>query len=104
MVIVLWIFAIVACCALCVWGIATAVRRSNERRARSGALGEIRLPGAAIEGAVMFKFKLAAIGLFLIVATFMWLPPAFHAGVTAAILLLVLLVPVVRSWFTHHVN
>jgi len=35
MVIALWIFAIVACCALCVWGIATAVRRSNERRAQS---------------------------------------------------------------------
>jgi hypothetical protein len=35
MVIALWIFAIVACCALCVWGIATAVRRSNERRAHA---------------------------------------------------------------------
>ncbi len=35
MVIALWIFAIVACCALCVWGIATAVRRSNERRAQA---------------------------------------------------------------------
>jgi hypothetical protein len=34
MVIALWILAIVACCALCVWGIATAVRRSNERRAQ----------------------------------------------------------------------
>jgi hypothetical protein len=24
----------------------------------------------------MFTFKLAAVGLFLVVATFMWLPPA----------------------------
>lgn len=52
----------------------------------------------------MFTFKLAAVGLFLFVATFMWLPPAFHAEVTAAILLLVLLVPFVRRWFTNHVN
>jgi hypothetical protein len=35
MVIALWILAIVACCSLCVWGIATAVRRSNERRAQA---------------------------------------------------------------------
>jgi hypothetical protein len=34
MVVALWIFAIVACCALCVWGIATAVRRSRERDAQ----------------------------------------------------------------------
>ena len=52
----------------------------------------------------MFTFKLAAVGLFLIVATLMWLPPALHAEITAAILLLVLLVPVVRRWFTDHVN
>lgn len=52
----------------------------------------------------MFRSKLAAVGLFLIVATLVWLPPAVHAGVTAAILLLVLLVPVVRRWFTDHVS
>lgn len=34
-VIALWIFAILACCALCGWGIGTAVRRSNERRAQA---------------------------------------------------------------------
>jgi hypothetical protein len=34
-VIALWIFAIVVCCALCVWGVATAVRRLNERRAQA---------------------------------------------------------------------
>jgi hypothetical protein len=33
MVVALWIIAIVACCTLCGWGIATAVRRSKERRA-----------------------------------------------------------------------
>jgi hypothetical protein len=36
MVAVLWIIGIVACCSLCGWGIATAVRRSKERR--TGAL------------------------------------------------------------------
>jgi hypothetical protein len=52
----------------------------------------------------MFTFKLAAVGLFLFVATLMWLPPALHAEVTAAIFLLVLLVPFVRRWFTNHVS
>lgn len=52
----------------------------------------------------MFAFKLAAVGLFLVVATFMWLPPALHAQVTATILLLILLVPFARRWFTDHVN
>jgi hypothetical protein len=52
----------------------------------------------------MFTFKLAAVGLFLFVATLMWLPPALHAEVTAAILLLVLLLPFVRRWFTNHVS
>jgi hypothetical protein len=37
----------------------------------------------------MFTFKLAAVGLFLFVATFMWLPPVLHAAVTAALVLLV---------------
>jgi hypothetical protein len=37
----------------------------------------------------MFTIKLAAVGLFLVVATFMWLPPALHAAVTAALVLLV---------------
>jgi UPF0716 family protein affecting phage T7 exclusion len=57
-----------------------------------------------VKEAVMFRSKLAAVGLFLIVATIVWLPPTVHAGVTAAILLLVLLVPIVRRWFTDHVN
>lgn len=35
MVAVFWITGIVACCALCGWGIATAVRRSKERRTRA---------------------------------------------------------------------
>ena len=48
----------------------------------------------------MFRFNLAAVGLFLVLATLIWLPPALHAGLTAAILLLVLLVSVVRRWFT----
>ena len=52
----------------------------------------------------MFRFKLAGVGLFLFVATLPWLPPALHAEVTAAILLLVLLVRVVRRWFTDHVS
>lgn len=78
-----------------------------ERAAGTGseALSEIRSPGGQpLKEAVMFTFKLAAVGLFVVVATFMWLPPALHAEVTAAILLLVLLVPVVRRWFTDHVN
>jgi hypothetical protein len=50
--------------------------------------------------ALMSTFKLAAVGLFLIVATFIWLPPVLHVEVTATILLLVLLVPFVRRWFT----
>lgn len=32
MVAVLWIVAVVVCCALCGWGIATAARRSRQRR------------------------------------------------------------------------
>jgi hypothetical protein len=35
MVIALWIVAVAACFALCGWGIATAVRRSKERRAQA---------------------------------------------------------------------
>ena len=35
MVIALRVIAIVACCVLFGWGIATAVRRSKERRARA---------------------------------------------------------------------
>ena len=42
--------------------------------------------------------------LFLTAATLMWLPPALHAGVTAAIILLVLVVPMARRWFTHRVR
>jgi hypothetical protein len=41
---------------------------------------------------------------FLTVATFIWLPPALHAGVTAAIILLVLIVPNLHRWFTHRVR
>jgi hypothetical protein len=44
------------------------------------------------------------VALFLFVATFVWLPPALHAGVTAAIILLVLIVPIPRRWFTHRVR
>lgn len=39
--------------------------------------------------------------LFLLVATFVWLPPALHAWVTAAIVLLVLIVPIAQRRFTH---
>lgn len=35
MVIPLWIVAVAACFALCGWGIASAVRRSKERRAQA---------------------------------------------------------------------
>jgi hypothetical protein len=35
MVIALWIVAIVACCALCGWGIATALRRPKEGRGQA---------------------------------------------------------------------
>lgn len=42
--------------------------------------------------------------LFLIAATFVWLPPALHAGVTTGIVLLVLIVPIAHRWFTHRVR
>ena len=42
--------------------------------------------------------------LFLIAATFVWLPPALHAQVTAAIVLLVLIVPIAHRWFTQRVR
>ena len=48
----------------------------------------------------MLRVRLS-VALFLIAATFMWLPPALHAGVTAAIILLVLIVPIARRRFTH---
>jgi hypothetical protein len=52
----------------------------------------------------MFTFKLAAAGLFLVVATFMWLPPALHAAVTAALVLLVLVVSIARRWIHERVS
>jgi hypothetical protein len=64
------------------------------------ALSETRSPRQPLKEAVMSTVKLAAVGLFLIVATFIWLPPVLHIEVTATILLLVLLVPYVRRWFT----
>lgn len=48
----------------------------------------------------MLSFRLCVV-FFLVLATFMWLPPALHAGVTAAITLLVLIVPIAHRWFTH---
>jgi hypothetical protein len=41
--------------------------------------------------------------VFLLPATFMWLPPTLHLGVTAAIILIVL-IPMARRWFTHRVR
>ena len=35
MAIALWVIAVVACCVLCAWGLATAVRRSRERHAQA---------------------------------------------------------------------
>lgn len=52
----------------------------------------------------MATVKLALVALFVFVATFMWLPPALHAKVTAAIILLVLMVPTALRWFTHRVR
>jgi hypothetical protein len=54
-----------------------------------------------VEGMLSIKFYVA---FFLFVATFVWLPPALHAGVTAAIVLLVLIVPIAHRWFTHRVR
>jgi hypothetical protein len=51
----------------------------------------------------MLSFRLCIV-LFLVVATFILLPPALHAGVTAAIILLVLIVPIALRWFTHRVR
>jgi hypothetical protein len=51
----------------------------------------------------MVSFRLC-IAFFLVVAALMWLPPALHAGVTAAIILLVLIVPIAHRWFTHRVR
>jgi hypothetical protein len=75
-----------------------------QRAAGTGgeALSEIRSPwGQQLKEAVMFTIKLAAVGLFLVVATFMWLPPALHAAVTAALVLLVLVASIARRWFTN---
>jgi hypothetical protein len=52
----------------------------------------------------MFTFKLAAVGLFLVVATFMWLPPALHAAVTVGLVLLVLVASIARRWFHERVS
>jgi hypothetical protein len=35
MAIALWVIVVVACCVLCAWGLATAPRRSRERRAQA---------------------------------------------------------------------
>jgi hypothetical protein len=43
-----------------------------------------------------FTFKLAAVGSSSFVATLVWLPPDLRAEVTAGILLLVLVAPVLR--------
>lgn len=37
MEIALWVMVAAACCLACGWGIATAVRRSKERRERASA-------------------------------------------------------------------
>lgn len=49
-------------------------------------------------------FKFAAVGSFLFVSTIMWLPPALHAAVTAAIVLVVLIVPIAWSRLTSSVR
>lgn len=56
------------------------------------------------KGGRMATVKLALVALFVFVATFMWLPPALHAEVTAAIILLALIVPTAHRWFTHRVR
>jgi hypothetical protein len=48
----------------------------------------------------MLSFRLC-VAFFLFVATLMWLPPTLHLGVTAAIVLLVLIVPIAQRRFTH---
>jgi hypothetical protein len=44
----------------------------------------------------MLRVKLASVALFLFVATIIWLSPALHAAVTAALVLLVLIVSIAR--------
>jgi hypothetical protein len=44
------------------------------------------------------------VAFFLFLATLMWLPPTLHLGVTAAIILFVLIVPIAHRWFTHRVR
>jgi hypothetical protein len=44
------------------------------------------------------------VAFFLFLATLMWFPPTLHLGVTAAIILLVLIVPIAHRWFTHRVR
>jgi hypothetical protein len=51
----------------------------------------------------MLSFRFSVV-FFLLLATFMWLPPTLHLGVTAAIILLVLIVPIAHRWFTHGVR
>ena len=48
MVVALWVIAVVACCVLCGWGIATAVRRSKERRTRAAVHNSPRASRAAV--------------------------------------------------------
>jgi hypothetical protein len=79
---------------------------TRERAPGSGfdALSEIPEVLRGGTGPVTLTLKLAAVGLFLFVATIMWLPPALHAAVTAAIVLVVLIVPVVWSRLTNRVR
>ena len=51
----------------------------------------------------MLSLRLCVV-FFLFLATLMWLPPTLHLGVTAAIILLVLIVPIAHRWFTHRVR
>jgi hypothetical protein len=44
------------------------------------------------------------VAFFLFLATLMWLPPTLHLGVTAAIILFVLIVPIAHRWFRHRVR
>jgi hypothetical protein len=68
-------------------------------RSATEALSENHPEG--VDGMLSLKFYVA---LFLFIATFIWLPPALHAGVTAAIVLFVLIIPIAYRWFTHRVR
>jgi hypothetical protein len=101
MAIALWIIVAVAYCVFVRLCLGKAARRSRNTSSSDSGAWSFAQCGEGVKR--MFSFRLCVV-FFLVLATFMWLPPALHAGVTAAIILLVLIVPIAHRWFTHRVR